>query len=198
MAMMASSPAASPEAPPPAQQAAAQPAAASLRTAADFTLKDMDGKAHQLYALSDKSAVVVLMYMSGCPIVRKMTPDLDAITAEYKGKNIEFIALNPNHDPADEVKTMVKEFGMKLPILVDADQKVSKQLGVQRNSEVVVIQPKTWKILYSGPLDDRLDFTSERAKPNHRYVADALDQMLAGKPVSVQPGEIKGCPISWG
>jgi hypothetical protein len=51
---------------------------------ADFTLQDETGLAHQLYALSEKKAVVVMTQSNGCPIVRLAVPALREIRDRYR------------------------------------------------------------------------------------------------------------------
>ncbi len=58
---------------------------------ADFTLQDETGLAHQLYALSEKKAVVVMTQSNGCPIVRLAVPALREIRDRYRSSDIEFL-----------------------------------------------------------------------------------------------------------
>jgi hypothetical protein len=71
------------------------------------------------------------------------------------------------------------EYGFDVPILKDAHQLVGEQLGVTRTGEFFVVDPKTWKIVYRGPLDDRLDYGAQKAKADHAWTADAIEAALA-------------------
>jgi hypothetical protein len=88
-------------------------------------------------------------------------------------------------------------FDIKMPILKDVGQKVAEPLGVVRTAETFVIEPKTWKILYHGPLNDRLTYGKERAQAANNFVGDVLDAMLAGKPVPVIHQMADGCIIDF-
>jgi peroxiredoxin len=164
---------------------------------ADFTLKDQTGAAHQLYALSGKKAVVIMTQSNGCPIVRLAVPALRDIRERYRSQNIEFLLLNPTQqDTPDAVQREVEEFGFDMTVLLDRTQQVGEAWGVNRTAEVFVIDPRTWTLLYHGPIDDRLSYESQRPV-HHPYLTDALDAVLANKPVAVASVVSPGCLINF-
>jgi peroxiredoxin len=164
---------------------------------ADFTLKDQTGAVHQLYALSGKKAVVIMTQSNGCPIVRLAVPALREIRERYRSQDIEFLLLNPTlQDTADAVQHEAEEFGFGMSVLLDRTQKVGEAWGVDRTAEVFVIDPKSWTLLYHGPVDDRLTYESQRPV-HHPYLTDALDALLASKPVAVASVASPGCLINF-
>jgi peroxiredoxin len=164
---------------------------------ADFTLKDQTGAAHQLYALSGKKAVVIMTQSNGCPIVRLAVPALREIRARYGSQGVEFLLLNPTlQDSADAVQREAEEFGFGFRILLDRSQTVGEAWGVDRTAEVFVIDPKTWTLRYHGPIDDRLNYESQRPV-HHPYLTDALDALLANKPIAVASVVSPGCLINF-
>jgi hypothetical protein len=67
---------------------------------------------------------------------------------------------------------------------------------VVRTSEVFVIEPKSWKVAYRGPMDDRLSY--ERQRPaQHHYLTDALDAVVAGQPVKTPKADGVGCLVNF-
>jgi hypothetical protein len=90
-----------------------------------------------------------------------------------------------------------KDWSINFPILLDTTQAVGKELGVERTAEVIVINPKTWQVLYHGPIDDRVTYERQKAKADHTYAADALDAALAGKTVPVVDRQTQGCLINF-
>ena len=162
---------------------------------ADFALKDQSGATHELYALANKKAVVVMTQSNGCPIVRLAVPALREIRARYESQGIEFLLLNPTlQDNAESVIREASEFGFDIPVLLDKTQKVGQSWGVNRTAEVFVIDPKTWTLAYHGPIDDRLNYETQRPV-SHRYLSDALDALLAGKPIAAASVSSPGCLI---
>ncbi|HEY2780060.1 MAG TPA: redoxin family protein [Steroidobacteraceae bacterium] len=164
---------------------------------ADFTLLDQAGKSHQLYALASKKAVVIMTQSNGCPIVRLAIPALREIRDSYEPKDIEFLLLNPTvQDTPDAVLREEAEFGFNMTVLLDRTQKVGEAWGVDRTAEVFVIDPKTWTLKFHGPIDDRLNYESQRPV-HHRYLTDALDAVLANRPIAVSSVASPGCLINF-
>ena len=165
---------------------------------ANFKLKDQNGEAHELYSLSERKAVVLMIQGNGCPIVRQTLPALQEIRDRYQAQGVEFLLVNPNlQDNRESIASEAKEFSIKLPILVDSTQAVGEALGVQRTAEVFVIDPKNWKLAYRGPMDDRLSYESQRPTASKHYLTDALDTMLAGEPVKVTHADGVGCLVNF-
>jgi mono/diheme cytochrome c family protein len=163
----------------------------------NFELLDHAGVSHELYYLSDAKAVVFMVQGNGCPIVRNALPELKAIRDTYSAKGVEFLMINSNmQDNRTTIANEAKEFSMDIPILVDDTQLIGEALGVVRTGEVFVIDPKTWRIVYSGPLNDRLTYEKQKAEAKNHYLVDALDNMLAGEAVKVIGAHPVGCLIN--
>lgn len=163
----------------------------------NFRLLDQDGKSHELHQLSGKKAVVVMIQGNGCPIVRQALPALAEVRARYQSQGVEFLLLNSNlQDTRELTAKEAAEFKIDFPILLDGSQHTGEQLGVVRTSEVFVIDPKDWQLKYRGPMDDRLSYERQRPAKNH-YLTDALDEMLAGKPVTTPHAEGVGCLVNF-
>jgi peroxiredoxin len=163
----------------------------------NFRLLDQNGKSHELYYSSDMKAVVLMVHGNGCPIVRQAVPALREIRDRYQSQGVEFLLLNSNlQDKRDDVAAESKEFNVDFPILLDQAQLIGEQLGVVRTSEVFVIDPKGWKLVYRGPMDDRLSYEKQRPASKH-YLTDALDAVIAGKPVKVSKADGVGCLVNF-
>jgi peroxiredoxin len=160
----------------------------------NFKLADQNGKPYELYKMTDAKAIVLTMHTKGCPIGQQLQPDFKDMQAKYESKGVKFLMLNSNlYDTPAAIAEEVKSFGSTIPVLKDSDQSVGEPLGVERATETLVIQPGTWKILYQGPINDRVTYGRARARAEHQYAGDVLDAMLTGK--SVTPSYIapEGC-----
>jgi len=163
----------------------------------DFTLMDETGAVHELYRLADKKAVVIMTQSNGCPIVRLAVPAMREIRDRYSKQDVEFLLLNPTlQDSREAVAKEAAEFGFGVPVMLDRTQKIGEALGVDRTAEVYVIDPKSWTLVYHGPIDDRLNYETQRPV-HHRYLSDALDATLAGKPVAQASASSPGCLINF-
>ncbi|MEQ1781238.1 MAG: redoxin domain-containing protein [Hyphomonadaceae bacterium] len=189
-------PAAAPdEAPPAAVNAAAVTGhTLPIDKIKNFKLADQNGKFYELYKMTDAKAIILTMHTTGCPIGQQLQPDFKDMQAKYESKGVKFLMLNSNlYDKPKAIADEAKNFGSTIPVLKDTDQSVGEPLGVERATETLVIQPGTWKILYQGPINDRVTYGRARAKAEHQYVGDVIDAMLAGKTVTPSYIAPEGC-----
>jgi len=167
-------------------------------TVDDFRLSDQELHSHQLSQLGDASAIVLITQMDNCPVSRNIASSVQALQDSYASKGVEFMMLNSSlSDKREDIVTEADTYGYHLPVLMDANQLVGEQLGVTRTAEAIVIDPKTWKIVYRGPIDDRVTYERQKARADHTWTRDALDSMLAGQSVKVARVQPVGCLISF-
>lgn len=160
----------------------------------NFKLADQTGKMHELYKMTDAKAIVLTMHTKGCPIGQQLMPDFKDLQAKYEAKGVKFLMLNSNtYDTPKMIADEVANFHSTIPVLKDTDQSVGEPLGVERATETLVIQPGTWKILYQGPINDRVTYGRARAKADKQYVGGVLDTMLAGGSVTPSFVAPEGC-----
>ncbi len=171
---------------------AAVPALASTPERIDnFRLVDHTGRAKELYRMKDAKAVVLTMHGAGCPVVAEMAPELKALQAKYQPQGVEFMMVNSTLGAKREAITAdAAKLGLDMPVLHDDLQFVGEQLGASRAGEVYVVDPKTWKVMYRGPLN--ADFADGAAKTS---AADAIDAVMKGEAKTVTVAEAKGCGI---
>ncbi|TQV66716.1 redoxin domain-containing protein [Exilibacterium tricleocarpae] len=171
---------------------------AQAATVDNFSLLDQHGKAHELYYLADKKAIVIMAQGNGCPMVRNALPAFAEIRQQYQSKGVEFLLLNANlQDHRASILKEAKEFSIDLPILVDETQLIGAALELTRTAEVLVIDPRDWTIAYRGPVDDRLHYERRKPQAQQHYLRDALDAVIGGKPVAVSRRHVKGCIINF-
>jgi hypothetical protein len=74
---------------------------------------------------------------------------------------------------------------------------MSKSLGIVATSEALVVDTKTWKVVFHGAIDDQISYDGRKDAPTKNYLRDALDDVLAGRPVKVAKTRSYGCAISY-
>lgn len=164
----------------------------------NFVLIDHQGKAHELYYHADDAAIIIVSQGNGCQIVRSNLEDLKAIRKDYAGQGVELLMLNANlQDTRAAIASEAEEWGNDFPILKDRTQIIARSLELNRTGEVLVIDPKTWNVVYRGPLSDRVDYERQKDKASKHYVRDALDALIAGKEVAVAQVNAPGCIINY-
>jgi hypothetical protein len=161
------------------QTKADQPAAAAAKAGVnDFLLVDQNFEAHQLYRLADAKAVVLVTQANGDAVIRGLASQLKALKAKYGPQGVEFFLLN-SKDKFESVKPEADKAGYDWPVLIDDNQIIGESLGVTRSAEMIVIEPKTWRIVARTAAADG---------------AKALDAALAGQQVAANVS--KGAPIA--
>ncbi len=151
----------------------------------DFALLDQNGKFHHLYYLSDAKAVVLMAHDNECATTRDAVVDLEETKSAFADRGVEFLMINVD-DSRESVAAQLKQTGTTIPVLVDEMQLVGEALKLQRAGEVLVINPKGWKVAYRGPL---------AKKTGNELLTGALDAVLAGKAVKSPQVKSKGCAL---
>jgi len=177
--------------PAPAQD----PAGPKIGAAApDFTLPPAAGGAPvALKELLGKSkAVVVVFDATKCPYAKGYKERVGAMGKEYAGKGVTFVTVNSNKtEPAAEVAEDAKAHGFSFPVLKDEGNKVADLYGAKKTPEVYVLSP-AGTLLYHGRIDETHDDPKNVKSPDLR---NALDAILAGKPVPAAETKAFGCSI---
>ena len=157
----------------------------------DFKLPDVDGATHSLASLKGKNGAVLIFIATRCPISNGYNERMEKLSQDYKARGINVIGINSNvTEPASEVKSHAAEKGLTFTILKDDGNKIADRFGASHTPEAYVINASN-KLVYHGRIDDQLKV--ERVTSND--LRNALDEMLAGKPVSKTSADAFGCSI---
>ena len=157
----------------------------------DFKLPDADGKDHSLKSLAGSKGAVVIFIATKCPVSNAYNDRMEKLAQEYKAKGVNFIGINSNNtEPASEVKSHASEKGLTFTILKDDGNKIADRLGATRTPEAYVLDA-SMKLVYHG----RIDNSQKVEGVTSEDLRDALNEMLAGKPVTKTGGAAFGCTI---
>ncbi len=164
-------------------------------TVAPFTLNDFRGATVESTEFKEVKCLVVAFLGTECPLAKLYGPRLQKLAKEYEPQGAKFLSINSNQqDSIAEITAFVKELGIEFPILKDPGQKVAEQFGAVRTPEVFVISP-LGVVLYRGRVDDQYIVGVQRKAAEREDLRLALDEILAGKPVSVAKTDPIGCLI---
>ena len=151
----------------------------------NFELTDHNRMAQQLYYYRYAPAIVIMSRVEGSAWSDKAAAALQKLSDAYAAKGVIFFMLDSRlADRRDQVAEEAARMHVTIPVLMDEEQLAGESLGVQREGEVFVINPKTWRAAYHGPLDDRFASASPGpdAPATRPYAALAIDAVLAGQP----------------
>jgi hypothetical protein len=115
-----------------------------------------------------------------CPTTAEYVERIAALEQRY-GDRVDFVYLYPNHADTPEVQRAYHaQHGLRGPLVDDKGAVLTVQLGIQRTAEMVLARPDG-TIVYRGAIDDAPD----PAMVTRQHAALAIDELLAGKPVSL-------------
>ncbi len=180
----------------PAGQAKAEVAApAPGAVVADFSLKDIHRRPRSLADFKDKKAFVVVFVGTECPLANLYLPTLIELHKGYSGKGVQFLAINSNvQDGILQVSAHAQERDVPFPVLKDFDHRAASAFGAERTPEAFLLDEKR-VIRYHGRIDDQYGIGYQRETPRRHDLKEALDELLAGKPVGTPRTEVAGCII---
>ncbi len=161
-----------------------------------FTLRDFRGAERSLKDLmADKKLVVVAFVGCECPLAKLYAPRMVELAKEYEPKGVGFVGINANQqDSPSDIGHFAKTHGVQFSILKDVGNIVADRFGAMRTPEVFVIDGQR-VVRFHGRVDDQYGVGYVRPKAERRDLAEALDELLAGKPVSMPSTETDGCFI---
>jgi peroxiredoxin len=168
--------------------------------APDFDLPDPSGKRYSLASFADAPALVVMFICNHCPYVIHIRDKLAELARTYQQRGVAFVGINANdvsHYPEDSPQKMaeaIDKVGYTFPYLYDESQEVAKAYRAACTPDFYVFGAGR-KLVYCGQFDDSRPRSS--APVTGRDLAQALDAVLAGKPVNPDQRPSLGCNIKW-
>jgi len=179
-------------------------------SAPDFSLLGIDGKTYSLTNFKNAPVLMVVFLSNHCPYSHAAETRLIPLAAEFKGKGLEVVAINPNsaqgvsitelgyskyNDSYDEMKLYAKEAGFTFPYLYDGDEQIiAKAYGCLATPHVFLFD-KQRHLRYAGRFDDsRFADASTVTSPDTRNAVVAL---LEDSPVPVEMTKPMGCSTKW-
>lgn len=177
--------------------------------APDFKLPGTDGKYHSLEDYSAADALLIIFTCNHCPTAQAYEERIKKVTADYKEKGLQVIAISPNSplgllheelgysDLGDSYEDMIVKYedaGFNFPYLYDGDdQAVSLAYGPAATPHCFLFDKK--RILqYIG----RIDASEKPGTANAEDLRNAIDQVLSGTPVTLSTTKTFGCSTKWG
>ena len=190
-------------------RAADQPPTLELGAPApDFSLPGVDGGTHALKEFAGAKVLVVVFTCNHCPTAQAYEQRIKDLVQDYRARGVALVAISPNDpkavrldelgytdlgDSFEEMKIRAQDQSFNFPYLYDGDEeKVSRAYGPTSTPHLFIFDSGR-KLRYAGRVDD-----SERPdKVKSSDARNAIDALLAGRPVRVEKTKTFGCSIKW-
>ena len=176
----------------------------AAQVAPNFTLPDSKGKQVKLSELKGKF-VVLEWFNDGCPYVQKhyKSNNMQKLQKKYTQKGVVWLSIlssapgKQGHKTGQEINALMTEVkGAQSANLLDPEGKVGRLYEAKTTPHIFVIGPQG-KILYQGAIDSNSSFDPADIPGSTNYLAVALDEAMAGKPVSNPATVPYGCSVKY-
>ena len=165
--------------------------------APQFQLRDTNGTVHTSGEWSGNKAVVLFFVTIDCPIANSYVPEMNRIRDAYTARGVAVYAVQADPTVPDaDVARYAKDYRYGFPLLIDSKQTLVRYAGATVTPQVAILS-SDGKMLYLGRIDNRVaDFGKQRPQATGFDLREALDAILAGKPVAHPVTKSIGCAIN--
>ena len=172
--------------------------------APSFSLTDARGKTHSLGEYKGKY-VVLEWFNPGCPFVQKhyTSENMQKLQKEFTGKGVAWLTIDSSAEGSqgylnpEEAKKQLADWQMKpTALLLDPAGQVGREYHATNTPHMFIINPEG-KLIYEGAIDSKASTDADDIKSSTNYVKAALEEAMAGKPVSTAQTRAYGCSIKY-
>jgi peroxiredoxin len=164
-----------------------------------FSLKNIDGKQVSINDYKNAKGFAIIFTCNHCPFAKLYSARMNALNTRYSLLDVPLLAINSmdtlvyEDEVFEQMQIKAKADNFNFPYLADELQTVGKQFNAEHTPQVFVIwkEYNKWIIRYAGAFDDN----GEDAAKATPFVANAIDDLLANKPVSKPQTPSFGCRI---
>ena len=164
---------------------------------ADVKLKDISGKDITLKDAKKQNGLLVMFSCNTCPYVIKNQSRTNEICKYALSKGMGVVVLNSNEgnrddaDSYEDMQSYAKSQGYQWYYAVDRNNELADAFGANRTPECYLFD-KAGKLVYHGAIDDN---PANASKVNRTHLKEAINEVTAGKDVSVKESRSVGCGI---
>jgi peroxiredoxin len=176
--------------------------------APDFCLPGIDGQTHCLKDYAASKVLVVAFTCNHCPTAQLYETRIQQLAADYRDRGVALVAVEPNNpnavrldemgytdvgDSFEEMKIRAAYRHFNFPYLYDGEtQKTSRAYGPSATPHLFIFDAER-KLRYEG----RVDNNPRERLVNVKDARNAIEALLANKPVPVAKTPSVGCSTKW-
>ena len=171
----------------------------SILPLGDIKIADISGKDVSLNDAKGKNGLLVIFSCNTCPWVIAWEDRYVELADTYKDKGVGIVAINSNEtkfenvDSMEEMQEHAQENGYNFYYTMDKKSNLARAFGATRTPHIYLFDKKD-KLVYRGAIDDN---ARKPDKVENTYLADAIDNMLAGSAIDPAATKALGCAIKF-
>lgn len=172
------------------------PSAEAAPEVEDVALRDLRGQRRSPRDWLGKPAAVLFFLGVECPVSNGYAPLMKRLAETYGPRGVAVVGVHPDPDLTPEAAARhASEFGLDFPILLDPNQELARQIGVQVTPEAAVLDGEG-HLRYAGRIDDHYGLSGKRREsPSKHDLIEALEAVLAERAPAVARTRAFGCPL---
>src|SRR5581483_610227 len=157
-------------------------------------LTDVEGRQYDVAA---QKAAVLIFVSTDCPIANRYLPEISNIYTVYKSKKVALFTVYVDADAnVEQIRKHQKEYRVACPAILDSKHALVHKIGATVTPQAAVIDSQR-RLVYRGRIDDGWSrHGSQNDGEYRRDLRAALDELLAGKPITIRTTPAIGCFIS--
>ena len=184
------------------------PSLAIGSSAPDFCLPGIDGHSHCLKDFASSKVLVIAFTCNHCPTAQLYESRIKQLAADYRERGVALVAIEPNNpnavrldemgytdvgDSFEEMKTRAAYRQFNFAYLYDGEtQKISRAYGPTATPHLFIFDSER-RLRYEG----RVDNNPREPLVTVKDARNAVDALLANKPVPVAKTPSVGCSTKW-
>jgi thioredoxin-related protein len=150
-----------------------------------------DGDKQVVFTPSKAMLTVVIFTSVQCPISNSYNERMNELYRDYSGRNVQLIYVNANsNESPDQVEQHSKANGLMFKVYKDAGNVLADRFGATVTPETFVFD-QGGMLLYHGYIDD----STNVARVHVHGLRDAMEAVIAGRPVAMKEARSFGCTI---
>lgn len=162
---------------------------------APFESNSIQGNRVELQPPGHKGLTVVAFLGTECPLARLYSPRLGDLATRYTDRNLRVIGINSNRqDSPAKIADAISELQINFPIIKDTGRQLADRFQATRTPEVFLLDDQL-TVRYHGRIDDQYQPGISKPEPKSRDLERAIEELLAGQPVSTPQTNFFGCLI---
>lgn len=164
--------------------------------AGNLTFKDIRALNRSLSDLGEAKGYALVFLNTTCPIAQRYLPRIQELHEKYAGQGIQVVGVyNSQDEMPKDIAAHGLNAGLSFPIVWDEYQKCTQALGVERVPTAVLLDGQK-RVVYTGRIDDQYRPGGVQPNVGRHDLVEAIDELLAGKPISVPETPIDGCKVT--
>ena len=162
-------------------------------TVPDFKLPNAEGKEMSLSSVKGAKGTVIVFVSTRCPVSNAYNERMEKLAQDLRARGVNVVGVNSNvAETADEMKQHAADHKLTFALLKDKGNRIADRFAASVTPEAFFLDGSN-KLVYRGRIDNADPRGGNPVTSDD--LRNAVEETLAGKPVSKNEGRAFGCSI---